>query len=102
MKSTNIAEHLCKMHILFNLALTEGIVAMNPAHGVRARDFGVKLATRRQGFSSEQVPKIFDGESEAFEWIVRLLAHLTYAEPFSIEGAHPSPVNICRICRARD
>ncbi len=27
MKSANIAEHLCKMHGLFNLALSEGIVS---------------------------------------------------------------------------
>jgi integrase len=78
MKSGNIAEHLCKMHVLFNLALSEGIVSMNPAHWVRARDFGLKLAARRQGFMSEQVHQIFDaliGETEAFAWIVRLLAY---------------------------
>jgi integrase len=77
-KCANVAEHLCKIHGLFNLALSEGIVAMNPAHGVRARDFGVKLATRRQGFASEQVRQIFDalnGENAAFAWVVRLLAY---------------------------
>jgi hypothetical protein len=78
MKSANIAEHLCKIHGLFNLALSEGMVSTNPAHGVRARDFGVKLATRRQGFTSEQVRQIFDalnGENAAFAWVVWLLAY---------------------------
>jgi integrase len=78
MKSPNISEHLCKMHVLFNIALSEVIVAMNPARGVRARDFGVKLGARRQGFTSEQVRQIFaalKGETEAFAWVVRLLAY---------------------------
>ena len=43
MKSGNIAEHLCKMHGLFNLALSEGLVSSNPVHGIKARDFGTKL-----------------------------------------------------------
>ncbi len=78
MKSANIGEHLCKMHVLFNLALSEGIVEVNPAHGVRARDFGVKLSAKRQGFTFEQVRQIFDaliGESDAFVWVVRLLGY---------------------------
>ena len=59
MKSANIAEHLCKIHGLFNLALSEGIVSTNPAHGIRARDFGIKLSAKRQGFTSTQVREIF-------------------------------------------
>jgi hypothetical protein len=47
MKSANIAAHLCKMHGSFNLALSEGIISTNPVHGVRARDFGVKLSANR-------------------------------------------------------
>ena len=78
MKSANIAEHLCKMHGLFNLALSEGLVSINPAHGIRARDFGIKLSAKRQGFTSTQVREIFkalDRETEAFGWVVRLLAY---------------------------
>ena len=78
MKSANIAEHLCKMHGLFNLALSEGIVSINPAHGIRARDFGIKLSAKRQGFTSTQVRDIFQaliGETDAFGWVVRLLAY---------------------------
>ncbi len=59
MKSANIAEHLGKMHVLFNLALSEGIVSTNPANGIRARDFGIKLSAKRQGFTSIQVRDIF-------------------------------------------
>ena len=78
MKSANIAEHLCKMHGLFNLALSEGIISINPAHGIRARDFGIKLSAKRQGFTSTQVRDIFQaltGETDAFGWVVRLLAY---------------------------
>ena len=78
MKSGNIGEHLCKIHVLFNLALSEGIVSINPAHGIRARASGVKHAERRQGFTSEQVHRIFEalnGESAEFAWVVRLLAY---------------------------
>ena len=78
MKSANIGEHLCKMHVLFNLALSEGLVSNNPAHGIRARDFGIKLSAKRQGFTSAQVRDIFKaltGETDAFGWVVRLLAY---------------------------
>jgi integrase len=78
MKSDNIAEHLCKVHVLFNLALSEGLVSTNPAHGIRARDFGIKLAAKRQGFTSNHVRDIFKaltGEADAFCWVVRLLAY---------------------------
>jgi integrase len=78
MKSANIAEHLCKMHGLFNLALSEGIVSTNPAHGIRARDFGIKLSAKGQGFTSTQVREIFNaiaGETVAFAWVVRLIAY---------------------------
>jgi len=78
MKSANIAEHLCKIHVLFNLALSEGIVSTNPAYGVKARNIGIKLTPRRQGFTAEQVRGIFEAlqtETVTFGWVVRLLAY---------------------------
>lgn len=76
MKPKNTAEHLCQMHTLFSVAMSEGMLDANPFHQVRARG-SQKFASKRQGFTSEQVKAIFEGlrdESEAFAWIVRLLA----------------------------
>ena len=78
MRARNIAEHLGKLHVLFNVALSEGLLTANPAQGIKAREIDVKLAPRRQGFTSGQVREIFqalDGETEAFAWVVRLLAY---------------------------
>lgn len=107
MKSANIAEHLCKMHGLFNLALSEGIVAINPAHGVRARDFGVKLAARRQGFTSGQLCQIFDalnGENAAFAWVVRLLAYhgMRSGEACQLRAADATVLHDIPVLRVHD
>jgi integrase len=78
MKSANIAEYLCKIHVLFNLALSEGIVSTNPAHGIRVRDFGTRQSTGRQSFMSSQVREIFDAlntETEVFGSVVPLLGY---------------------------
>ena len=64
--------------MLFNLALSEGIVSTNPAHGIRVRDFGTRQSTGRQGFMSAQVREIFDAlntGTQAFGSVVPLLAY---------------------------
>ena len=73
MKSANIAEHLCKIHGLFNLALSERMVSTNPAHGIKTHDFGIKLSAKRQGFTSIQVL--------GPEWIARLVVDCLPSTP---------------------
>ena len=78
MSALNIAEHLGKLHALFNVALSEGLVTANPASKVKARKANGKLADGRQAFTSDQVRAVFkalDFESEDFRWVVRLLAY---------------------------
>lgn len=78
-KAANIGQHLAKLHTLFNVALSEGIVTSNPAHGVKARrQLGAKLTDGKQSFDATHVSRIFktlDGESADFQWIVKLLAY---------------------------
>lgn len=82
-KSANIAQHLAKLHTLFNVAISEGAfsVAFNPAHGVKARrDPSAVLADDAddEGFTAEEVQRIFKAlkhETADFQWIVRLLAY---------------------------
>ena len=80
---------------------------MNPAHGVRARDFGVKLATRRQGFTAEQVRQIFDalnGENAAFAWVVRLLAYhgMRSGEACQLRAADATVLHDIPVLRVHD
>lgn len=77
MKPKNIAEHLSRLHVLFSVAMSEGLLDSNPFHKVRARGT-TRFASKRQGFTSEHVKAIFESlhqESETFAWIVRLLAY---------------------------
>ena len=50
--SSNVTQHLDKIHTLFNVALSEGKVEFNPAHKIKARKGGGKLSDGRQGFTS--------------------------------------------------
>jgi integrase len=78
MSAQNIAEHLARLHTLFNVALSEGLIPTNPAYKVKARKANGKFAIGRQGFTSEHVRRIFEAlnsESQDFKWIVRLLAY---------------------------
>lgn len=78
MSASNITQHLDKLHTLFNVALSEGIVASNPAHKVKARRVNGKLSGGRQGFDAARVRSIFKalkGESADFSWTMKLLAY---------------------------
>jgi integrase len=82
LKSDNIAQHLAKLHTLFNVAISEGAfsVVYNPAHGVKARpDPKTVLADDvEEGFTATEVRRIFKAmknETADFQWIVRLLAY---------------------------
>ena len=76
--SSNITQHLDKLHTLFNVALSEGKVDANPAYKIKARKDGGKLSDGRQGFTTEHIRKMLaklKGEREDFAWIVRLLVY---------------------------
>lgn len=76
--SSNITQHLDKLHTLFNVALSEGKVDANPAYKIKARKDGGKLSDGRQGFTSVHVRKMLaklKHEREDFGWIARLLAY---------------------------
>lgn len=82
-KSDNIAQHLAKLHTLFNVAISEGAfsISFNPIHGVKARpDPKATLAddAEDEGFTADEVRRIFKAmkdETTDFQWIVRLLAY---------------------------
>jgi integrase len=66
------------MHTLFNVALSEGKVEINPAYKVKARKDGGKLSDGRQGLTSAHIRTMLSklkGEREDFAWIVRLLIY---------------------------
>ena len=76
MKSKNVADHLGRLHVLFAVATSEGLLKGNPFNNVRPRHTAA-FASRRQGFTADHVRAIFEAlESEPihFAWIVRLLA----------------------------
>ena len=74
-------KHLEQLHTLFAVAMSQGIVESNPAHGVKVdKRKGGKLVAdqRRKPFSTDQVSMIFDfmgSQSMDFQWVVRLLAY---------------------------
>jgi integrase len=73
---SNVAQHLAKLQALFDLALSEGIVKLNPAHKIKARK-AAKLSGGKQGFDAAQMKRVLaalDGETADFQWIVKLLA----------------------------
>jgi integrase len=75
------AKHLEAVHRLLNVALSEGHVDFNAAHGIKFRKAGGKFADESSGkpyFQSDQVASIFaalKAEQTDFEWMVRLLAY---------------------------
>ena len=74
---SNVANHLAKLQALFNTALSEGVVKLNPAHKIKARK-AAKLSGGKQGFDAAQVRQIFTAlgdETVDFQWIVKLLAY---------------------------
>ena len=75
----NIKQHLAKLHTLFNVALSEGIVSLNPAYKIKARpQTRDTLADDDKDFTPDHVRQIFaalPGEAADFQWIVRLLAY---------------------------
>ena len=83
-KRTDIAsvtadKHLHALHTLFNVARSERIVDRNVFHGVKIHKAG-KFAdgVKKKALQPAQVRAIFSklpGESEDFQWIVRLLAY---------------------------
>ena len=77
LKPLNIGQHLAKLHTLFNVALSEGIVQSNPAHKIKARRGSGKLSEGKRGFDATQTQRIrsLDGETSDFQWIIKLLAY---------------------------
>ena len=76
--ASNVAQHLDKIHTLFNVALSEGKADINPAYKVKARKDGSKLSDGRQGLTSAHIRIMLSklkGEREDFAWIVRLLIY---------------------------
>ncbi len=72
----NVAQHLAKLHALFNTALLADIVKFNPAYKTKRK--AAKLTGGKQGFDAAQMKRIFaalDGETPDFQWIVKLLAY---------------------------
>ena len=78
MNPENVEGHLTRMHGLFSVAMSEGLISQNPFQNVRVRSLGDSLAPRRQGFVLSDVKAIFaalEQEREDFAWVVRLLAY---------------------------
>ena len=50
MKSKNVADHLGRLHVLFAVAMSEGLLESNPFYNVRPRHTAA-FASRRQGFT---------------------------------------------------
>lgn len=76
--ASNVTQHLDKIHAIFNTALSEGEMDINPAYRVKARKDTRKLSDRRQDFSSQQLRTILDkakGERPDYAWVIRLLAY---------------------------
>lgn len=75
----NIKQHLAKLHTLFNVALSEGIVSLNPAYKIKARPQSRDtLAEDDKDFTTAHVRRIFAAlphEAADFQWIVRLLTY---------------------------
>jgi integrase len=74
----NVKQHLDKLHTLFNVGLSEGVISTNPAHKIKARPGNVKHADGKQPFTAEHARKIFaalNGETADFQWTMRLLAY---------------------------
>lgn len=75
----NIKQHLAKLHTLFNVALSEGVVSLNPAYKIKARPQSRDtLAEGDKDFTTDHVRRIFDAlpdEAADFQWIVRLVAY---------------------------
>jgi len=77
-KPLNVGQHLAKLHTLFNVALSEGVVQSNPAHKIKARKGHGKLSESKKGFEGAQMQRIFKaikGESADFQWIIKLLTY---------------------------
>lgn len=76
--STNAAQHLDKLHTVFNIALGAELVDTNPFHKVKAHKENKKFSDTRQGFSAEQlraILKALDAETDDFAWAVKLLIY---------------------------
>ena len=78
MKPKNATEHLESLHVIFAVAISEGLLDQNPFSGVKVRPSMGAFIARRQGFTEEHVKVIFDAlkpEPDYFAWVVRLLAY---------------------------
>ena len=78
MKPKNATEHLESLHVIFAVAISEGLLDQNPFSGVKVRPSVGAFTARRQGFTEEHVKVIFDAlklEPDYFAWVVRLLAY---------------------------
>src|SRR5690606_5402692 len=76
--ASNITQHLDKIQTVFNVALSEGELDVNPAFKVKARKDTRKRSDRRQDFTSTQMRTILEkaeAEPDDYRWIVRLLAY---------------------------
>jgi integrase len=78
LSTSSVSAHLKALHVLFNTAMSEGAMDVNPAYQVRARKDTKKVSDRRQDFTSEQLRTILDkakDEREDYHWIIRLLVY---------------------------
>ena len=76
--ASNVTQHLDKIHAIFNTALSEGEMDINPAYRVKARKDTRKLSDRKQDFSSQQLRTILEkakSERPDYGWVIRLLAY---------------------------
>ena len=74
---SNATKHLENIHALFNAAHREGVIATNPAHNVKLRG-EAPLDGGKKPFQPAQVRAMFKalkGQSEDFQWMIRLLAY---------------------------
>ena len=59
LKPENVAGHLTRMHVLFSVAMGEGLIPTNPFHNVRVQKRSGSVSRRREGFTSDHVKAIF-------------------------------------------
>jgi integrase len=75
---SNARQHLDKLRTLFNVAMSEGVVSVNPFHKVQPRRDQKKFTDGKQPFTPQQARIIFkalDGEDDDFAWAMKLLAY---------------------------
>ena len=55
MKSKNVTEHLESLHVIFAVALSEGLLEQNPFSNIKAREKARAFSPRREGFTAARL-----------------------------------------------